>query len=184
MSTRGILGVRVNGVDKLTYNLSDSYPSWLGKNVVELCRELSRQQLWADVKIRAEKLQSVPDTEPTPEEIERYSRFLDTNVSTGSPREWYALLRGTQGSLAKILDSGVYISANDFIADSLFCEFGYIVNLDDMTLELYEGYQREKHSKGRYADLEGNEDFFPCALVAAHPLDAIPENWDANFVRS
>ena len=37
MSTRGLYGIRKNGVDKCTYNHSDSYPSWLGKKILEFC---------------------------------------------------------------------------------------------------------------------------------------------------
>ena len=37
MSTRGLYGIRKNGVDKCTYNHSDSYPSWLGRKVLEFC---------------------------------------------------------------------------------------------------------------------------------------------------
>jgi hypothetical protein len=47
MSTRRILGVRVSGIDKLTYNHSDSYPSYLGNNVVQFSRELSHQKNWS-----------------------------------------------------------------------------------------------------------------------------------------
>ena len=35
MGTRGLMGVRVDGVDKLTYNHWDSYPSGLGQDILE-----------------------------------------------------------------------------------------------------------------------------------------------------
>lgn len=35
VSTRGIVGVRVNGVDKLSYNHSDSYLAGLGVNTLK-----------------------------------------------------------------------------------------------------------------------------------------------------
>ena len=41
MGTRGILGFRKNGLDKLAYNHFDSYPEELGANVVKFCRATS-----------------------------------------------------------------------------------------------------------------------------------------------
>lgn len=40
MSTRGTYGVRIDGVDKLGYNHHDSYPSYLGANMLEAIRSL------------------------------------------------------------------------------------------------------------------------------------------------
>lgn len=37
MSTRGIYGWRKNNENKITYNHSDSYPTWLGEKIVEFC---------------------------------------------------------------------------------------------------------------------------------------------------
>lgn len=39
MATRGVCGVRVNGVDKLSYNHNDSYPGGIGRAVVAFAKE-------------------------------------------------------------------------------------------------------------------------------------------------
>lgn len=39
-----------------------------------------------------------------------------------------------------------------FLHDSLFCEYAYIINLDNKTLEIYEGFNRLPNGKGRYAE--------------------------------
>ena len=183
MGTRGILGVRINGEDKLTYNHSDSYPSELGARLVDFCKIITSRRMWDDVKSQAVMLESAPSEDATPKQVKKYAKYADTTVSTKNPSEWYVLLRRTQGNIARILDAGIFINSNDFILDSLFCEYGYILNLDDMTLELYQGFQRIKHNAGRYSTTELPEsfDYFPCALVGSYSLTDIPVNWAGCF---
>ena len=40
-----------------------------------------------------------------------------------------------------------------FLGDSLFCEYAYIINLDDNVLEFYVGFNEDPNAKGRYASL-------------------------------
>lgn len=39
----------------------------------------------------------------------------------------------------------------NFLKDSLFCEFAYIINLDTNKLEIYEGFNLNPDAAGRYA---------------------------------
>jgi len=41
--------------------------------------------------------------------------------------------------------------AADFMADSVFCEYAYILNLDTEELEIYRGRNTNPHAAGRYA---------------------------------
>jgi len=41
--------------------------------------------------------------------------------------------------------------AVDFMADSVFCEYAYILNLDTEELEFYRGRNTNPHAAGRYA---------------------------------
>ena len=43
--TRGLYGIRKNGVDKLLYSNHDSYPDGLGEAVVKFCRRHSIEEL-------------------------------------------------------------------------------------------------------------------------------------------
>jgi hypothetical protein len=66
----------------------------------------------------------------------------------------------------------------DFIKDSLFCEWGYVINLDDEVLEVYRGFQTEPH-KNRYTDYvyeSGGETYYPCKLIKFLPLNDIPND--------
>lgn len=149
MGTRGIVGFRLHGQDKLIYNHFDSYPDGLGAEVVRALPKLLKnpEQLTRWV----EELQPVPKDKPTPEQIKKLKKFTDLGVSEQSTNDWYCLLRKTQGDLAAILESGFYSDSRDFAHDSLFCEYGYIINLDENVLEFYVGFQTKPHNRGRYA---------------------------------
>lgn len=200
MSTRGIIGFRIDGADKITYNHSDSYPSWMGEHLVafvsgRFAGDGGLDQLKADVRA----LRMVDgESAPTAADVERYSavgaRTLgDTNygkkygpggcqINTGKFDNWYNLLYNTHGDLAAILAVGVMEDGHNFVRDSLFCEWGWIINLDDGVLEVYRGFQKRKHRKGRYAGpaqkraYKGAETYYPIALVATFPLDALPDD--------
>lgn len=158
MGTRGALGVRLGGHDKLAYNHFDSYPDGLGHDTIKALTVLlaDRQTFEQAVK----DLQPVPEDaegnpiKPTPEQIEKLKQYADTGVSNQSLTDWYCLLRQTQGDLQKTVCAGFYEDSNDFMKDSLFCEYGYIANLDDHVLECYVGFQNKEHKKGRYAGMD------------------------------
>ena len=178
MSTRGALGFRLNGEDKITYNHSDSYPSWLGKRVVEWCRKRTERQTWELVKEIVSELEDVSGRTPTEEDKARLTRFNNLRVGEQSEEDWYCLLRETQGDLSAILSARMFNGCREFLDDSLFCEWAYIINLDDMELEVYEGFQKKPHQEGRYGQGKMNDGYAPVRLVVTFPLEDIPEDWE------
>jgi hypothetical protein len=172
------MGVRIGDQDKVTYCHFDCYPEGLGKKVVSAVRAMLRDPGIEGLKQLATELRLVDgNSEATPTEQERFGRFADDGVSTQKRSEWYVLLRELQGDLKGTLQAGVMIDSHEFLQDSLFCEYAYIVNLDDMAFECYRGFQREPHTKGRYAALTGRDEYKPVALVGSFDLADIPQNW-------
>jgi len=193
MGTRGIMGIRIDGQDKLNYNHFDSYPSYLGVNMARDVKDILANSGidWFKEKARALKMvDHNSNSKPSKKEIENLKQYADLNVSDRTYKEWYVLLRNLQGELKQTLEAGYMIDDHGFIRDSLFCEWAYIVNLDEMTFEVYVGFQKKRHNKGRYAKLPpdpGTPDggmftkqtvYYPCALVATYPLESIPEGWE------
>lgn len=173
MGTRGTYGFRVDGQDKLSYNHFDSYPDALGEDVLSSLKTLLRTIGEDEMREGAEKIKLVNDREK-PENIpESVKMYHDPGVADG--KSWYALLRHAQGKIGVSLELQLMTDADGFINDSLFCEWGYIVNLDDRKLEIYEGFQNDHHSKGRYASEQPNDGgYYPCALVAEYSFDDLP----------
>lgn len=170
MSTRGIYGFRKNGTDKLTYNHSDSYPDWLGAKMVEFCAATGIAEL-NGVYDRIELVNE--DEQPTPEQIIDCIAFADTSVGTGRLNDWYCLLRDLQGYPQKWLniDGKIYMTDDAaFITDSLFCEYGYIVNLDTNKLEFWVGFQKSPDDTNRYGNQPNEDGYYPCRLVKEYSI--------------
>jgi len=172
MGTRGFIGIVVDGTEKIGYNHFDSYPSGLGVAVLRFAASVDTTT--GDL---ARNLRVVTDDDmPTAEDVERLAPYANTNVGgRAATPDWYQLLRETQGDMAAILQAGVIQDAHDFPCDSLFAEWGYLIDIDAQTFEAYQGFQHEPHDKGRFADRGGVKDgYYPCALRASWPLAVLP----------
>lgn len=182
MGTRGLYGFRKNGIDKLTYNHWDSYPEGLGKDIVQFCKETSLAEMNEifDRIILVEK-----DSKPNTQQIKECIKYFNEDVGTGSIYDWYCLLRETQGNLNVYKEGLRYmIDSADFIKDSLFCEYAYIINLDTNSLEFWKGFQDKPNPNNRYgternADYKG--DYYPCMMQSHYPLE--PEFFDKHSVQ-
>lgn len=180
MSTRGFVGFVIDGTEKIAYNHFDSYPGGLGVDVLGWLR--GAEPLLPRLKNAARALRVVdPASTPSAEDIDRLREFADLGVGTQSVDDWYVLLRKTQGSPGLMLDAGYIEDAGTFPTDSLFAEWGYIVDLDADVFETYEGFQGAAHDKGRFAGRPpGSQGYYPCALAGSWPLTELPT--DAQFI--
>ena len=178
MSTRGLYGFRKDGEDKLTYNHCDSYPEWLGRNILEFCSKYSRkemEELFAKIVLVAKNC--VPSTEQIA--VCKAFDLYDGDVGTRDEKDWYCLLRNMQGNLEavkKMADetgTAFMTNNNSFIYDSLFCEYAYIINLDSGVLELWRGFQKEQQEGSRYAGQPDRMGYYPCKLIGEIPLGTI-----------
>ncbi len=171
MGTRGAVGFRIDGTDRVTYNHYDSYPSGLGEVVVAFCKRTKDIDLAPFVRGIRLVDQGVP---PRQSEIEKYrQQEFDGSMSSGRLQDWYCLLRKTQGQLDFYLEGlDVMLDSHEFLADSLFCEWAYIINLDEGVLEVYRGFNENPKAPGRYAGLREG-DYCGVALVKSVPLKDI-----------
>jgi len=178
MSTRGFIGFVIDGTEKIAYNHFDSYPSALGLNVLHWLH-IEPQAEPDVVRERARALRViVGNSEPTNEDIERLQPFYNPNVGGHSDRPtWYQLLRETQGNPGLMLEAGVIEDASNFPLDSLFAEWGYIVDFDSGVFEVYQGFQQAPHDRGRFAGRESagrRNSYYAVALIASWPLVELP----------
>jgi hypothetical protein len=183
MGTRGTFGVVAGGEEKFGYNQYDSYPDghgvenlrWL-RGVVEAGTEDAVRQQAIDAVLVDESAQ------PTEQDIQKLASVTDLRVSEQSTDDWYCLTRETHGSIEKMLDCGFILDMRDFGFDSLFCEWGYVVDFDRRQFEVYKGYHKGKATKGRWLDgeVDSNNGYGPIQLAALYSFDDLPT--DANFL--
>ena len=186
MGTRGAVGFRIGGRDKVTDNHSSSYPSWLGVRVLEFLRDAAPIQL-ADA---ADKIQLVTEHErPTAAQLSECRNLTDSCMCSEMPNTWYELLGGVQGDFSAYTNGGLrYMTdGHEFLADSFFCEYAYIINLDSQRLEVYSGFNHDPKAPGRYAALlddkplqrqmgrgvRGSPFFFGVRLIVEEELDKL-----------
>lgn len=174
MSTNGVYGFYKNGINKLTYNHSDSYPSYLGDNIVSFINKSSFDEM-NDI---FDRIILVDQDEPASDKaIRECHQYCNISVSNGDIANWYCLLRGTQGDLFAYKNGLRYmIDSQEFIKYSLFCEWGYIINLDTNMLEIYKGGQKTPQNN-RYIIDTPFEGYYNCKLLKEMPLNAIPYDW-------
>jgi hypothetical protein len=177
MSTRGFISFAVDGKTKTAYNHHDSYPDGLGVDVLDWARGADLNE----AGVAAQNLRVVTDDdEPTAEDITRLAPFTNLNVGGRSERPtWYQLLRETQGNPGAMLKAGVIEDGSEFPADSLFAEWGYVIDFDAQALEVYVGFQQQPHQEGRFASLEGrdsSDSYYPVRLLKTWPLAELPDS--------
>lgn len=188
MSTRGILGFVVDGQVKITYSPYDSYPSGLGAEVLSFVRRIVEEgnlPLWrklandlvlhdGEQKVESHDLELARQIVELDNETRRKTLVRGTFVvTTESP--WEEVLTTLNGNPEKILTMGHVVEEPYFAADSLFCEWGYVINFDESTIEVYKGFQSSPGT-GRFYPVDGPiSGYWPISLVATHHFDALPE---------
>lgn len=142
MSTRGLTGFRLDGTLKAMYNHSDSYPEHLGQQVVEFCKLVED---WSNplIKERVAKVKLVQqEAKPSKKKILKYAKYASlSNYDALCSGDWYSLLHSLQGVgiLNQVIRGKVkhMTDDGDFLVDEVFCEWAYIINLDEETLEVW-----------------------------------------------
>lgn len=191
MGTRGLLGFVVDGRELMTYNHFDSYPGGLGEQVLNFLRQLVKDGAVDQAAARARELKLVTDETPvTAADIEALKDWTDLGVGglrEGQTPEWYNLLRRTQGDPDAILSSGYLVDNREFARNSLFCEWAYVIDFDDRTLEVYRGFQTKPPTAGRWAGTAPDSDvveqqtarlgngYYPIEQVVVFGFDALPD---------
>jgi hypothetical protein len=190
MGTRGAVGFKLDQKEVLFYNHWDSYPDGLGQDVVNYVKSVTD---WNVIREQVSNFVAVDDgVKPTLEQKDwaRKLGTIDLGVSRQSEDDWYCLTRNAQGNLGLQLELGFGTLANKFILESLFCEYAYVINLDTMELEFYEGFNTDRNAEGRYAkgsEPSGNEiadGYAGVVLKGEAPLDNIPDDWIEKFYPS
>lgn len=182
MGTRGLMGFVVDGQVKATYNHFDSYPSYLGKMVGQFAATLADGDRLGEYVEKARTLRLVKeDGKPSAADRKKFASFAE-NVGNNPGLDWYSVLRGTQGDLEIVLDTGVMIDSLTFAYDSLFCEWGYLVNLDNGMIEVYRGFQQDSAAvEGRFAQGPSDRGYSPITLLGQIPFTRAGDAdwWDA-----
>jgi hypothetical protein len=192
MGTRNLTVVYSESELKVAqYGQWDGYPSGTGLDILDFLRN-------ADLEAFKEKLKSVSffteqKLEKEDEMGEVYDRRPYLSRDLGSDILG-AILNGSYLSRGYDINKGGFyaeeIAVNvdklvnqfDFGFDSLFCEWAYVIDLDNDNLEVYKGFQQKPVLEGRWASDEAtsgvNKNYYSVNLVQTYSLDNLPTNED------
>lgn len=167
MGTRHLIAVKLNGEYKVAqYGQWDGYPEGQGVAVLEFLRKsnlsefkkrLLRVRFWDEVKDK-EFIDSYNANAP------QWSNEQDKR--TAAQRRWWELFQSRDLG-AKILaniansddDEILLKNSISFAADSLFCEFAYVIDFDKNTFEVFRGFNKDElDAEERFARLSLSKD--------------------------
>ena len=175
MGTRNLTIVVVNGKYKVAqYGQWDGYPSGNGVICLEFARKLTNPDLRQKFEDALNRCSYITEQDITD---------INEQISNGTLKDWTLvypeLSRNTgAGILDLILNTDRDLKLQnkiEFAANSLFCEYAWLINLDDNTFEGYRGFNRDPLDKSeRFCNMEGDGGYYPVKLAVKYPLENLP----------
>lgn len=175
------------------YGQWDGYPSGQGAVIVKFLRNTNLNEFSKQI----DKVKFINKKKQT--EINNFVKDLGskdgwlTGEQSAKYQEKYPLLtRDNGGSILELImeqkgKGNIWIQdSSTFAADSLFCEYAYVVDLDSNTLEVYEGFNETPLSEGeRFYPLQekglhieehrNDNQYYPVKLLTKFDLNEIPD---------
>ncbi len=173
MGTRGLTMVLFeNEIKVAQYGQWDHYPSGQGQVVTDFISANQHEDMCEMLKLvrfgSADELEKI-------DEVSENSEWYHLNRDLGSGILEYIMER--------YVDDGkeiVLCDKSDFAADSIFCEYAYLVNLDNKTLEVYRGFNKnplaEEERFFNYTDKASVYGYYPIRLALEMTFDEIVKN--------
>lgn len=188
MGTRHLIAAKVDGEYKLAqYGQWDGYPEGQGVAVLDfLVNKMDKDTFLAALR-NSRFVEWKKDIAPElvrfgADPDDHYSIKLDDYKRFGKAHpEWS---RDTGAKILEVIQSrgGCGLKNElDFAANSLFCEWAYVLYFDAGTFEVYKGFNETPLSeKDRFFFLEpkAEDGFHPVRLRASWALDALPQTAD------
>lgn len=171
MGTRNLTMVYMDNEYKIAqYGQFDGYPEGAGCLILNFLRGVKLDYF-------KEKVKNIQEF--TKEELARIDTYIKMNVMP----EWksmYPTLDRDLGCkiLSEITFNGQKRIEKDlkFAADSLYCEWAYVIDLDKNTFEVYKGFNKEKLTEEDrfYFLMKEDAEYYPVKLVKTYDLNNLP----------
>lgn len=190
MGTRHLICVQHEGKYKVAqYGQWDGYPDGQGAKVLAFLREqFNREQFLArladtyeatDEAIRQLYIEAGADAKKLDEEglvdygVAKKFSAMTPSLSRDTGSDILALIQNSTAPVPLRFDV-------EFAADSLFCEWAYVIDFDKSTFEVFKGFNRTPLAEGeRFFSIESTDkmskEYEPVKLAASWPLDALPD---------
>lgn len=172
MGTRHLIAVydRNNELRVAQYGQWDGYPSGQGVDVLAQLPQLRSEQFesltWAEDDYVEERWKEIGAT----------GEFVSMEVSDLFKTRHPELHRDTGAQILGLVAENPnlkLVNSIDFAADSLFCEWAYVVDFASNTFEVFKGFNTGP-ALGRFANMSTEGEYRAVTLLASWPLDQLP----------
>ena len=190
MGTRHLICVVKDGEYKVAqYGQWDGYPSGQGVDILGFLRDEMDVDAFSNGVLKC--------YQPTDEQIKNWwaevghdidssGGFVDLAIAKKFSKNHPSLSRDTGSDILGLIQKSKepvpvrrYL---EFAADSLFCEWAYVVDLDKRTFEVFEGFNHSPLSEGeRFYGLQCKDvaaGYEPVKLKKSYSLDSLPSDSD------
>jgi hypothetical protein len=186
MGTRNLACVVKNGEYKLArYCQWDGYPSGQGRDILEFLRNDFDRTTFevglANIKevTTAQLKQFWTDCGADPKcdwvTLEISEKFKTVYPELSRDPNHASILKGIQTGTVQWSNPEL-----NFVSDSLFCEWCYVIDLDKGTFEIYKGFNKsplaatERFANMPLVDRGQAEQYYPCRFVKSYSLRRLP----------
>lgn len=188
MGTRNLTMVISNGETKVAqYGQWDGYPGGQGSTALEFLRKADINKFREKVGnlrwITKEEAAALDETDWV-----KTHPFLSRDTGANILNAIYydsMEIRDPEASVfsGKKIDFPCKVEflqdESDFAADSLFCEWAYVVDLDKMTFEVYRGFNKKPlNEDDRFFHLERkrkDSEYYPITMIKSYDLNNLPD---------
>ena len=183
MGTRSLTCVVLDGKFKVAqYGQFDGYPSGQGSTALAIMREIVSQNKIERFTGKVRLLNKLTDAQHKQLWIDvgadPSKDYVSMEIGNAFDEKHPELSRRTGAEiLSLVLNSDITCVqiSEDFASDSLFCEWCYVIDLDQGLFEVYRGFQKQPHSEGRFSKNScESSGYYPVALVKSYNLKALP----------
>lgn len=173
MGTRHLTMVVHNDTIKLAqYGQWDGYPEGQGQTVVDFLnlrydKETFIKNLNSLQFLTDDELDEIQKDKEWSKQYPQMSRDMGADILNA--------IQGTENlKVCKSLSMDT-----EFVKDSLFCEYAYLLNLDKDVLEVYKGFNEQPISETeRFYNGENNGEYYPIKLWFTVPFSEIDTFFD------
>lgn len=184
MGIRHLICVQHNNEYKVAnYGQWDGYPDGQGSAILSFLNEKF------DKSVFIEKLNNL--FTPTEQQIRQWyteagqtrtDGWLDMDVAQRFKDKYPSLSRDCGSDILPLIQNSVgpipLVSTLEFAAESLFCEWAYVVDLDKNTFEVFKGFTKEPLDESeRFASVtspNSNDGYYQVRFVESFSLDDLP----------
>ena len=187
MGTRSLTAVFIDGEYKVAqYGRCDGYPGGQGIEALHFLRDRMNEDVFKSALRKSSYI--------SPEDLgtlwRKYgadgSGFITLRDADKMKADYPEFSRDTGAEILDMVQSrpdGMLLQNSiSFAADSLFCEWAWVIDLDAGTFEAYEGFNRDtpltEEDRFFFLSALAKGGYYPVKMVAVWSLDELPNDED------